>query len=134
MLNKKKNNKIKTYETEYFDIYITTTKDEYEFEIKEKDNNRISFEFGMPKEQQSYEEFLEIVERNLGDAIIWYVKDEMDILSTLIHADTICKDCADERLKTLFQIINEAREYPVSENAYDKYNEIKRMINHLLWD
>ena len=134
MLNKKKNNKIKTYETEHFDIYITTTKENYRFELRDRDSNRINFEFGVPIEQQSYEVFLKLVERNLGDAIIWYVKDAMEYISTLILADRICDVCVDHRLNYLSEAIEDAREYLVSEEAYDEYCRIKTVINETLND
>ena len=57
-----------TYGKNYL-VDIVTTKNEYEAWLYEKDRGMKYFMFGMPTEQQSYFEFMEITRDNVEDYI-----------------------------------------------------------------
>lgn len=61
----KKNFKIETFEFESWIVDIVTTDTNYEAWIYRSEYGVKMLMFGMPKEQQSYDEFIDIVEGNL---------------------------------------------------------------------
>ena len=76
---KKTNIKTETYQINGgFMIDIVTTDEEYDAFLYHKKNGIKSMMFGGLKKQQSYKEFLELVEANVEDYIPNYAEDYMD--------------------------------------------------------
>ena len=78
---KKTTIKMTRYEHGEYYIDIIETAENYEAWIVGKNIGLESLMFGMPKEQQTCKEFLEIVEANLEDEIIYYEGDLEDIIA-----------------------------------------------------
>ena len=76
---KKSNFKTETFTWDGgFMVDVVTTSDTYEAWIYHKDYGIKELMFGMPKKQQSYEKFIEIVEWNVDDDIFAYMEQHMD--------------------------------------------------------
>lgn len=78
MMTKKENIKIETFDVRndfYVDIIDNPEKESYEAFIYEKDCGIKDFMFGCPKTQNTYEEFLELIECSLTDYKITYLEE-----------------------------------------------------------
>lgn len=67
-----KNDVIKKYQYKDYYIYIIETDEAYEYYLKHKDYGIIALIFGLMKKQNSFEDFMDIVGKNIECDIEYY--------------------------------------------------------------